>query len=38
MMLGASKGCEIKINVSGPEADKALEKLVGLVLDGFGED
>jgi phosphocarrier protein HPr len=38
MMLGASKGTEIKINVSGPEADKALEKLIGLVVDGFGED
>lgn len=38
MMLGASKGTEITINVSGPEAGKALEKLVGLVVDGFGED
>ena len=38
MMLGAAKGSDITINVEGPDADKALEKLVGLVVDGFGED
>lgn len=38
MMLGAAKGDEIEIIVSGDEADKALLKLVGLVMDGFGED
>lgn len=38
MMLGAAKGCEITVHVEGDESDKALEKLVGLVLDGFGED
>jgi phosphocarrier protein HPr len=38
MMLGASKGCEITIHVTGNESDRALEKLIGLVTDGFGED
>ncbi len=38
MMLGAAKGSEIAIHVEGQDSDKALEKLVGLVMDGFGED
>ena len=38
MMLGAAKGSEITIRVDGPDAEMALEKLTGLVLDGFGED
>jgi len=38
MMLGAAKGSEIKIHVEGEQADLAIEKLVGLVVDGFGED
>ncbi len=38
MMLGAAKGSEITVHVEGAEAEKALEKLVGLVVDGFGED
>jgi phosphocarrier protein HPr len=38
MMLGAAKGSEITIHVAGDGADMALEKLVGLVTDGFGED
>ena len=38
MMLGAAKGSEITVHVEGDESDKALEKLVGLVMDGFGED
>lgn len=38
MMLGAAKGSEITVHVQGNDADKALEKLVGLVVDGFGED
>ena len=38
MMLGAAKGSEIIVHVSGEDSDKALEKLVGLVMDGFGED
>ena len=38
MMLGAAKGSEITIHVEGEQAELALEKLVGLVVDGFGED
>ena len=35
---GAAKGSEITVHVEGEDADMALEKLVGLVVDGFGED
>ena len=38
MMLGAAKGSEITIYVEGKQAELAIEKLVGLVVDGFGED
>ena len=38
MMLGAAKGDSIGIVVIGDGADAALAKLVGLVVDGFGED
>jgi phosphocarrier protein HPr len=38
MMLGAAKGSDVTIHVSGDGADMALDKLVGLVTDGFGED
>jgi len=38
MMLGAAKGDSIEIIVAGTQAEGALEKLVGLVVDGFGED
>lgn len=38
MMLGAAKGSEITVHVEGNQADMALEKLVGLIVDGFGED
>jgi phosphocarrier protein HPr len=38
MMLGAAKGSKITVHVSGEQADMALEKLIGLVVDGFGED
>jgi phosphocarrier protein HPr len=38
MMLGAAKGSDITVHAAGTDADKALEKLVGLVMDGFGED
>jgi phosphocarrier protein len=38
MMLGAAKGSEIIIHVEGAQAELAIEKLVGLVVDGFGED
>lgn len=38
MMLGAARGSEIIIHVEGDQAELALDKLVGLVVDGFGED
>ena len=38
MMLGAAKGDQIEIVVKGEGAEAALSKLVGLVVDGFGED
>ena len=38
MMLGAAKGDTIDIEVRGEGAEAALAKLVGLVVDGFGED
>nr|WP_315470877.1 HPr family phosphocarrier protein [uncultured Sphingorhabdus sp.] len=38
MMLGAAQGSEVIIHVEGEQAELAIEKLVGLVVDGFGED
>jgi len=38
MMLGAAKGSEITVHVEGEQAELAIEKLVGLIVDGFGED
>lgn len=38
MMLGAAKGDTIEIVARGDGADTVLPKLVGLVVDGFGED
>ncbi len=38
MMLGAAKGDTVDIVVEGDNAEAALQKLVGLVFDGFGED
>ncbi len=38
MMLGAAKGDSIEIVASGDGAETVMPKLVGLVLDGFGED
>ena len=38
MMLGAAQGSEVIIHVEGDQAEFAIEKLVGLVVDGFGED
>jgi phosphocarrier protein len=43
MMLGAAKGERIDITVAGATsssdaAEQALAKLVGLIVDGFGED
>ena len=38
MMLGAARGDTVEIVVSGPDAEDALTRLIGLVQDGFGED
>ena len=38
MMLGAAKGDTITIHVDGVHAEGALEKLVALVEERFGED
>ena len=38
MMLGAAKGDDITISVEGKYAEATLNKLTGLILDGFGED
>ncbi|MEY4159421.1 MAG: hypothetical protein RLZZ136_42 [Pseudomonadota bacterium] len=38
MMLGAAKGDTIEIRASGEGADAIMPKLLGLVMDGFGED
>ena len=38
MMLGAARGDTITISVEGERAEAVLKKLVGLVMDGFGED
>jgi phosphocarrier protein HPr len=38
MMLAAAMGDSITISATGPEAEAAVSKLAGLVLDKFGED
>ncbi len=38
MMLAAGIGETIVISATGPEAEAAVAKLVGLVIDKFGED
>lgn len=38
MMLGAAKGDTVTIHVDGTHAEEALEKLVALVEERFGED
>jgi phosphocarrier protein HPr len=38
MMLAAGIGETIQISATGPEAEAAVAKLAGLVLDRFGED
>jgi len=38
MMLGAAKGDQVEIVVTGPDAEAVLMKVAGLVKDGFGED
>lgn len=37
LMLAAAKGAVLDIETTGPEADAALNALVALVTDGFGE-
>ncbi|WP_310473981.1 HPr family phosphocarrier protein [Sandarakinorhabdus sp.] len=38
MMLAAAMGDSINISATGPEAQAAVSKLAGLVMDKFGED
>jgi phosphocarrier protein HPr len=38
MMLAAAMGDSISISATGPDAEAAVSKLAGLVLDKFGED
>jgi len=38
MMLGAAMGDDVVIHVSGMGADKALEQLVQMIEDRFGEE
>jgi phosphocarrier protein len=38
MMLGAAMGDSVTIHCDGPNAEEALEKLVSLVEERFGED
>ena len=38
MMLAASPGSSLLISAKGPQAPEALEALVALVEDGFGEE
>jgi len=38
MMLAAGPGDVITLAATGPEAEEALDRLQGLVLDKFGED
>ncbi len=38
MMLAAEKGSVIEIRARGDDAEQAVDALVGLVADGFGEE
>ncbi len=38
MMLGAAMGDTVTVHVAGPHADEALEQLVALIEDRFGEE
>jgi phosphotransferase system HPr (HPr) family protein len=38
LMLLASQGAELEISATGPEAAQAVESLIELVNDGFGEE
>jgi phosphocarrier protein HPr len=38
MMLGAAMGDTVTVHVSGPHADEAMEQLIALIEDRFGEE
>ncbi|MGM0585091.1 MAG: HPr family phosphocarrier protein [Pseudomonadota bacterium] len=38
LMLAAAQGAEIEVETSGPEAERLMEALEGLVARGFDED
>ena len=38
MMLGAAMGDTVTLHVTGPHADAAMEQLVALIEDRFGEE
>lgn len=38
MMLGAAKGDNVEVIVSGQDADAVLDQLCEMIDDGFGED
>lgn len=38
MMLAAAQGSTVSISASGPEAEAALDAIVALIADKFGED
>ena len=38
MMLAAGQGSKLRIRCEGPDADKAMEELEGLIKAGFNED
>jgi len=38
MMLGAAMGDSVTVHVSGPHAEEALEQLIALIEDRFGEE
>ncbi len=37
MMLAAAQGCELLLEVDGPDEDQALQSLTDLFASGFGE-
>lgn len=38
MMLAAAQGCEIELETDGPDETQAMDALVGLINNYFGED
>ena len=38
MMLAAGQGSKLRVRCDGPDADKAMEELEGLIKAGFNED